>query len=192
MVEQHKEERQEEKERVAELKLYILVQEEYYADQMLESALQTTEMHMEYTQQRAKLEFEKSELTRKVKVLEAKYEEKRLVLLVAEAKLMSDQGLVNARLVEMRKELATMQYPVSMGEDKVQQILMAHKHRNQQLVVESLAKGWGHSRLKQLNYNFSMLKKKIERSKAHGSLRWMTTPSLPSRKAWCAMYMTLL
>ena len=127
MVEQHKEERQEEKERVAELKLYILVQEEYYADQMLESALQTTEMHMEYTQQRAKLEFEKSELTRKVKVLEAKYEEKRLVLLVAEAKLMSDQGLVNARLVEMRKELATMQYKVSMGEEKERLILRAHK-----------------------------------------------------------------
>ena len=50
------------------------------------------------------------DLVKKYRELESWYEEKRLALLVAKAKLMFDQGSAKARLVDMRKELATMQY----------------------------------------------------------------------------------
>ena len=42
---------------------------------------------------------------------------------MAETKFMFDKGSVEAHLAQMRKELATMQYQVSMGEEKVNQIL---------------------------------------------------------------------
>ena len=48
--------------------------------------------------------------------LEIKYEEKRLALLVAEVKLMTEQASAGVQIAKMRKELAVMQYQINMGE----------------------------------------------------------------------------
>ena len=40
------------------------------------------------------------------------------------------------------RELASMQYRASMGEEKVRLILLAHKAKMQQMVLKSLDKGW--------------------------------------------------
>ena len=47
--------------------------------------------------------------------METKYEEKPLALMVVEVKIMFDQGSAKARLMEMRRELATMQYKSEHG-----------------------------------------------------------------------------
>ena len=52
-------------------------------------------MHTEHQQQK-QLEVEKNELVQKYSDLEVKYEEKGLALLVAEAKVISDQWSENA------------------------------------------------------------------------------------------------
>ena len=77
----------------------------------------------------------------KYELLAKQYEQKRLALLVAEGKLQFDQGSTKIRLAEMCKELATMQYRVSMGEGKVCLILSSHKSETRQMVIESLDKG---------------------------------------------------
>ena len=61
---------------------------------------------------------------------------------MAEAKLMQEQGSADARIAEMHKELATMQYHVSMNEDKVRPVLKTHKLKTLKLVVNTLDKGW--------------------------------------------------
>ena len=71
--------------------------------------LEKSEKRTQYEQHKPKLEMEKEVIAKKYTELEAKYEQKRLALLVAEAKPMFDQGAVEAWLAEMRKELATMQ-----------------------------------------------------------------------------------
>ena len=60
---------------------------------------------------------------------------------MAEMKFMFDKGSVEAHLAQMRKELATMQYQVSMGKEKVNQILRGHKRRMRELIAKSLGKG---------------------------------------------------
>ena len=97
-------------------------------------------MHMEHEQHKAQLDLDKKELAKKYNGLEAKYEEKRLALLVAEVKLMFDQGSAEAPLPKIRKELATMQYKVSMGEEKVCLLLSSHKAQTQRIVINSLEK----------------------------------------------------
>ena len=57
-------------------------------------------------------------------------------------KLIFDQWSTEARLAEMRRELATMQYKVSMGEEKVRLISLEHEAKTQRMVLESLDKGW--------------------------------------------------
>ena len=47
---------------------------------------------MKYEQHKAKIDLEKDELTKKYNALKAEYEQKRLVLLIAEEKLYFDQG----------------------------------------------------------------------------------------------------
>ena len=88
------------------MEVYSHIQKEHYADQMAQFVLKKSE----------------NELTKNYSELEAKYEQKRLALLVAEAKLQFDQGSAKVRLAEMRKALATMQY-------KVRLILSTHKAR---------------------------------------------------------------
>ena len=85
---------------------------------------------------------ENTDLRRFHPELEAKYEEKRLVLLVAKTKFMTEQGSFNARMAEMREEQAAMQYQVNMDEEKFNQILRAHKLRTLKLVADTLNKGW--------------------------------------------------
>ena len=73
--------------------------------------------------------------------LKVQYEQKRLALLVVKLKLMMEQGSVDAWITDMHKELAAMSYQVSMAEDKVQQILKAHKLKTLKLVAYTLDKG---------------------------------------------------
>mgnify|MGYP000736444717 CR=1 FL=1 len=54
-----------------------------------------------YEPQKEQLNMEKNDLVKKYSELEAQYEEKRLAVLVVEAKLMFDQGSAEARLAEM-------------------------------------------------------------------------------------------
>ena len=60
----------------------------------------------------------------------------------AEAKLMQEEGLANARITELRKELVVAQYQVSMGEEKVHPILKAQKVKTLQLVANAIDKAW--------------------------------------------------
>ena len=50
---------------------------------------------------------------------------------------MSEQGSWNVCIAEMQKELATMQYKVNIGEEKVNQILRGHKWRMREMIVTS-------------------------------------------------------
>ena len=59
-------------------------------------------MHMEHEQHKAQLDLDKKEITKKYSNHEAKYEEKRLALLVPKPKLMFDQGSAEARLTVKR------------------------------------------------------------------------------------------
>ena len=104
----------EEQEKIDELALYIKMQEEHYSEDNANQYEQLTE----------------------------KYELKRLALLVAEAKLQFDQGSAEAQIADMWKELAIMQYKLSMGEEKVCLILSMHKAKTRLLVVDFLDKGW--------------------------------------------------
>mgnify|MGYP006970539287 CR=1 FL=1 len=61
--------------------------------------------------------------------------------MVGEAKIMFGQGLKEARLGKMLKELAMMQYKVTMGKEKVCIILSAHKAHTERMVIDSLEKG---------------------------------------------------
>ena len=54
---------------------------------------------------------------------------------------MAKQGSVDAQIADMQKELATMQYKVSMGEEKVPRILQVHKKKMLKLVADTLDKG---------------------------------------------------
>ena len=74
-------------------------------------------MQMMYEQQKETLESASTELTIICAQLEVRYEAKHLALVVAEAKLMAEQGLANAWIADMWKELAMM------DEEKFQQIL---------------------------------------------------------------------
>ena len=142
MVTRQKQETRDAQKKVDELELYVQMQEEHYRNRMVEMVVETIESHTQYEQSKAQLQPKKDQLIRKHNEIESKYEEKRLVLLMAETKLMFDKGSVEVRLAQMRKELATMQYQVSMGKEKVNQILRAHKHRTWELVAKSLDKGW--------------------------------------------------
>ena len=124
-----------------ELEEYIRFQMEQQAEHLAKLELEKTDLHTEYLQHKVQFNNGKKDLTQRYKALEAKYEEKCLGLLVAEVKLMFDIGSANPHLAEMRKELAAMQYKVSMGEEKVNQILRAHKCPMRELVIDSLDKG---------------------------------------------------
>ena len=100
-------------------------------------------MHEEhYANHTAQLEMEQATLTTKYDQLAEKYEQKRLALLVAEAKLQFDLGSAELQIAEMRKELATMQYRLNMGEEKVHLILSRHKDKMRKMVAETLDNGW--------------------------------------------------
>ena len=73
-------------------------------------------MHTTYEQQKETLDSANRELMKICAQLYVKYEVKCLALLVTDAKLM-EQGLANACIEDMSKELATM------DEEKFQQIL---------------------------------------------------------------------
>ena len=61
---------------------------EYFAHQISESTLQTVVEHEEHHKEKERLESINADLTKNGAGLEAKYEQKRLALLVAEANLM--------------------------------------------------------------------------------------------------------
>ena len=76
-------------EQMQELEEYIQIQEEYFADRMTESILQTTMAHEEHKKEKERLEAINADLTKNCVELEVKYEQKKLSSLVAEANLMS-------------------------------------------------------------------------------------------------------
>ena len=96
-------------------------------------------MHNEEKQQ---LESANTKLQKCCTELEARYEKKRLDLLVAEAKLMQAEGATNAQIKDLQKQLAATQYNASMGEEKIRAILNRHKLNTLKLVSDSLDKGW--------------------------------------------------
>ena len=99
-------------------------------------------MHTMYEQQKETLDSANRELMKICAQLYVKYEVKCLALLVTDAKLMAEQESADARIMDMRKELAMMQYKVSMGEEKVRRILLVHKEKMLKLVVDIVNKDW--------------------------------------------------
>ena len=129
-------------EKVQELEEYIQIQEDYFAKKMSKSILQQAVTHEAHEKETEQLESVNTNLTRICAELEVKYEEKRLALLIAEAKLMSEKGSTEARISERHRELTVAQYRATLGKEKVCDILKAHKLKSQQLVTDTLDKGW--------------------------------------------------
>ena len=88
-LEQHQDVATQQEEQMQELEEYIWIQEEYFADRMTESILQTTMAHEEHKKEKERLEAINADLTKNCVELEVKYEQKKLSSLVAEANLMS-------------------------------------------------------------------------------------------------------
>ena len=71
----------------------------------------------------------RDEIDKKHKALEEKYEQKRHALLIAEAKLQSTEAATDNYWHELQSNIDTLKYKNTMGEDKVQAILMRHKEQ---------------------------------------------------------------
>ena len=87
-----------------------------------------------HNEEKRQLESANTELQTRCTELEARYEKKRLDLLVAEAKLMQVEGVTNAQITDLHKQLAATQYHASMGEEKIKAILNRHKLNTLKLV----------------------------------------------------------
>ena len=95
-----------------------------------------------YVDYAAKVEIARDKLHKHYKELEKKYEQKRQALIVVEAKLEFDLGSAKNHRRELEREIETLKYKNTMGEDKVHAILTRHKEQMRQMVFESLDKGW--------------------------------------------------
>ena len=113
-------------EKMQKLEEYIRIQEEYFADRISESTLQTTVAHKEHQKENERLE--NADLTKNWAELKVKYEKKKLALLVAEANLLFQQETTNARVSKLRRELA--QCEATMGKEKVRLSLKAYKRKS--------------------------------------------------------------
>ena len=82
------------------------------------------------------------ELKNRCTKLEDQYENKRLDLLVAKAKLMQAEGSVTTQVTDLRKQLAEAQYKASMGEEKIKAIPKHHRINTEKFVSDCLDKGW--------------------------------------------------
>mgnify|MGYP007117629631 CR=1 FL=1 len=85
---------------------------------------------------------EKVEMNTKYEELAKKYEEKRFVLLVAEAKLYSLNELIQNHVDNLQKEIDVLKYQHTMGKGMVRCILSRHKQKMKQMITESLNEGW--------------------------------------------------
>ena len=74
--------------------------------------------------------------------MEAVSEQRRLELLVVQAKLMQAEGATKAQITDLRQALAEAQFRMTMGEDKIRAILRRHKLNTLKMVSESMEKGW--------------------------------------------------
>ena len=118
------------------------IQEDYFVNQMVEAELKATMTQEAHEEEKWQLESMNSDLQSRFTRLEARYEKKRLDLLIAEANLMQAEGVTNAQITDLWKQLAAAQYNASMGEEKIKAILNRHKLNILKLVSDSLDRGW--------------------------------------------------
>ena len=93
------------------------IQENYFSTQLPKAELKATMTQEAHEEEKWQLESMNSDLQSRFTRLEARYEKKRLDLLIAEANLMQAEGATNAQITDLRKQLAAAQYNASMGEE---------------------------------------------------------------------------
>ena len=93
---QQQEENRQRAEQILEIEEYVRIQEDYFVNPMAEAELQTNATQEVHKEEKQQLESANTNLQKRCIELEARYEKKRLDLLVAEAKLMQAEGGTNA------------------------------------------------------------------------------------------------
>ena len=74
--------------------------------------------------------------------MEAVSEQRRLELLVVQAKLMQAEGATKAQVTDLMQALVDAQFKMTMGEDKIRAILRHQKINTLKMVTKSMEKGW--------------------------------------------------
>ena len=74
--------------------------------------------------------------------MEVVSEQRRLELLVVQAKLMQAEGATKAQITDLRQALADAQFQMTMGEDRIRAILRRQKINTLKMVSGSMEKAW--------------------------------------------------
>ena len=104
--------------------------------------MQLTELTEKHRQEQEEWTSAKTALEQRCSNVEVVSEQRRLELLVVQAKLMQAEGATKAQITDLRQALADAQFRMTMGEDKIRAILRRHKLNTLKMVSESMEKGW--------------------------------------------------
>ena len=118
------------------------IQESYFADQIVTKEMLLTELTEKHKQEREEWTSAKATWEQRCLNVEAVSEQRRLQLLVVQAKLMQAKGATKAQITDLWQVLAEDQFRMTMGEDKIRAILRRHKLNTLKMVSESMEKGW--------------------------------------------------
>ena len=104
--------------------------------------MQLSELTEKHAQEQAEWADAKITLEQQCSAIQAVSEQRRLELLVVQAKLMQAEGATKTQVTDLRQALADAQFRMTMGEDKMRAILRCHKINMLKMVTESVDKGW--------------------------------------------------
>ena len=116
--------------------------------------MQLTELTEKHRPKQEEWTSAKTALEQRCSNVEAISEQRRLELLVVQAKLMQAEGATKAQIIDLRHALADAQFLMTMGEDKIRAILRRRKLNTLKMVSESMEKGWKSGRHKRHNCNY--------------------------------------
>ena len=140
MVHQQDEVRQS-AELIEELEEYVKIKESYFVEQIVTKELLLTKLAEKHRQEQEEWTSAKVTLEQRCSNVEVVSEQRKLELLVIQAKLMQAEGETKAQITDLRQALAEAQFRMTMGEDKIRAILRRHKLNTLKMVSDSMDKG---------------------------------------------------
>ena len=96
--------------RSEELEEYVKIQESYFADQLVTKEMQLSELTEKHRHEQEEWTSAKTALEQRCSIVEAVSEQRRLELLVVQAKLMQAEGATKAQITDLRQALAEAQF----------------------------------------------------------------------------------
>ena len=102
--------------------------------------MQLSELTEKPTQEQVEWTAAKAALEQQCSAIQAVSEQRRLELLVIQAKLMQGEGATKDQVTDLRKALADAQFRMTMGEDKIRAILRHQKINTLKMVTKSMEK----------------------------------------------------